>query len=69
MDLEKKISELEEIVNKLDSNISLEKSIELFEKGVSISKECLNDLKTFSGKITQIKEEMDKLIEVEMGEE
>ena len=38
---EKKIKELEEVVNKLESGeASLSESLELFEKGIHLAKEC-----------------------------
>ena len=45
MDFEKKLDRLEEIVAKMESGeLSLEKSLEGFEEGVRISKECHKQL-------------------------
>lgn len=41
MDFEKQISELENVVRMLESgDISLDESLELFEKGVKLTKNC-----------------------------
>lgn len=56
-DFEKSIKELEQIANSLENEqISLEKSIELFEKGVKISKECSEYLETAKQKIITLTE-------------
>jgi exodeoxyribonuclease VII small subunit len=45
MDFEKKLSRLEEIVNKMESgDLSLEESLKLFEEGVKHSRECHEQL-------------------------
>ena len=46
IDLEKSLSELEEIVEQLESgNLPLEKSLKQFERGVRLSRECQSALK------------------------
>jgi exodeoxyribonuclease VII small subunit len=46
IDLEKSLAELEEIVEQLESGeLSLEKSLKLFERGVRLSRECQTALK------------------------
>lgn len=65
MNFEKGEKKLKAIVEELDSNdITLDRSIELFSEGAKITAECLEMLKESKGKITKIKEEFDKLIEV-----
>jgi exodeoxyribonuclease VII small subunit len=45
MDFEKKLKSLEEIVEKMESGeLSLDKSLSLFEEGVRLSKECSTQL-------------------------
>lgn len=62
--LEDKIQELENIVAALENQtISLEDGIKLFEKGVAVTKECLDGLNESKGKITAIKKQMNELIE------
>ncbi len=49
---ENALKELEQIVEKLEEgNLSLEKSIELFERGISLSKLCNDMLEEAEGKI------------------
>lgn len=45
MDYEKKLAELENLVKQLEEGgLTLEESISVFEKGVSLTKECLGAL-------------------------
>jgi len=61
---ETKLKELEKIAGEMDEkNTTLEKGIELFEKGVGVTRECLATLNQSRGKITVIKKELDKLME------
>ena len=49
------IEKLEEIVEKMEnSDLPLEESIKLFEKGVELSKQCQTALKTAEGKIQKL---------------
>ena len=66
MDYEKKLAELENLVKQLEEGgLTLEESISVFEKGVSLSKECLGALNEYKGKISSIQEEGDKLLSQE----
>ena len=63
MDYEKKLNELEELVNKLENgNVTLEESVALFESGVALTKDCILALKEYKGRITSASGEMDKLL-------
>ena len=65
--LNDKIAELEKIVDRLDEQgVTLEEGIALFEDGVKITKECLEYLSKERGKITQIKEQLDGLLETKL---
>lgn len=56
-DFEKSVKELESIANRLESQqISLDESIELFEKGVKLSKECSVYLENAKQKIITLTE-------------
>ena len=45
MSFEKKLSRIEEIVQKMeDGQISLDESLKLFEEGVSLSRQCNKEL-------------------------
>lgn len=55
MNFESNMKELEKIVEQMSQNtLSLEKSIELFEKGMSLSKSCSKDLTKAQQKIQKI---------------
>ena len=59
MSFEKSLTELEEILKKLEtSDTSLEDGIKLFEKGVVLTKECFDILESYKGKLTVLKEQM-----------
>jgi exodeoxyribonuclease VII small subunit len=60
------LARLEEINRILEEDgVELEDAISLFEEGVKLSKSCLNTLKEAELKITELKSELGKLIEVE----
>lgn len=60
---EELITELEDITNKLEKdNLTLDDSVQLFEKGMKISKECNEKLESAEKRITM-------LINAETGEE
>lgn len=68
--LEEKISELEKLVAELEKeNVGIEEGIKLFEQGLKITKVCLDSLGESKGKITQLKVQMDKLLEEPAGTE
>lgn len=53
---------LQEIVKKLEKNdVSVEDGAKLYEEGVEIAKKCFSILNESKGKITILKEELDKL--------
>lgn len=57
MKYEETIQQLEETVKQLESGkLSLEESIEMFEKGTKLAKECYAALKNAEQKITLISE-------------
>ncbi len=57
MSYEEAISKLEETVKQLESGkLSLEESIEMFEQGTKLAKECYETLKNAEQKITLISE-------------
>ena len=57
MKYEETIQQLEETVKQLESGkLSLEESIEMFEKGTNLAKECYETLKNAEQKITLISE-------------
>lgn len=58
--------DLEEIVEKLESgDMPLDQSLELFERGVALTKECRKRLETAARRIEVAREEADGRISVE----
>lgn len=52
MDFEKKLSRLEEIVQKMEKgDIALEQSLKLFEEGIQLSRDCQAQLTEAENKI------------------
>lgn len=52
MDFEKKLSRLEEIVQKMEKgDLALEQSLKLFEEGVGLTRECQTQLTEAENKI------------------
>lgn len=52
MDFEKKLSRLDEIVNKMEKGeVALEESLKLFEEGVKLSRECHQKLSDAESKV------------------
>lgn len=63
---DKKLDELGDIVEKIESSdIGLEESMKLFEKGIVLTRECLDFLEESKGKIEDMTNRLDSLIAVE----
>ncbi|MEG1509929.1 MAG: exodeoxyribonuclease VII small subunit [Clostridia bacterium] len=61
MELEKKLNELEEIVEKIQNkDTKLDESLTLFNAGVKLSTECLTELESVKGQIYLLTKELDK---------
>lgn len=57
--------ELNQIIEKLEEDkVPLSSAVELFERGEELVKICYKNLDNAKGKLTQIKETIDKLEEV-----
>ena len=62
---EEAVKQLNEIVIQLENgNLPMTKAMELFEKGQMLLKECYETLSQAKGKLTEVKESLDKLEEV-----
>ncbi len=48
---EEALKELETIVKKLEGDLPLDEAIKAFEKGIELSKICIEDLKAEKGKL------------------
>lgn len=60
---EKSLAELEEIVSKMEQgDLSLEESLDAFEKGVKLSKDCQKALKNAEQKVNKLVEKGDTLV-------
>ncbi len=56
------LKRLEEITNALENNdVGLEDSIQLFEEGVKLSKECLFILEKAELKVTELKKDLNEI--------
>jgi exodeoxyribonuclease VII small subunit len=63
---EQDLSRIEEISRKLEEdNLELEEAISIFEEGVKLSKSCLKTLRETELKITELKGELKKFVDVE----
>ncbi|MBX3728475.1 MAG: exodeoxyribonuclease VII small subunit [Candidatus Sumerlaeia bacterium] len=68
--LEKSLERLEEIVAKLESGeVSLEKSIELYEEGRRLGGECLERLEVLERRVQLVRERADGTLETEEFED
>lgn len=61
---ENKISELQKIVAQLegDSSVTLEDSMSLFEKGLALTKECVDDLTAMQSRIIELNKKLDIIL-------
>ena len=63
---EDKLARLEDITTSLEnSEIGLEDSIQLFEEGVKLSKECLSVLEKAELKVTTLKKDLNEINNLE----
>lgn len=61
MNFEEKINKLQSICSKMeDENLGLDEGLKLYEEGANLAKECLSDLNSVKGKVTVIKQDLDK---------
>lgn len=68
MNIDEKLKKLQEISDKLDDNsITFDESIKLFEEGSKIVKELYANLNEAKGKITVLKQDLDKYKEEGMN--
>ncbi len=64
MSIDEKLKKLQEIADKLDKNdVTLEESLKLFEEGNAIVKELYTELNSVKGKVTVLKQDLDKFKE------
>lgn len=58
-DYEAKLVELQKIVDVLESDVSLEEGMRLFEDGLRLTKECICDLNETQTRIAELKKQLD----------
>ncbi|MGD9680526.1 MAG: exodeoxyribonuclease VII small subunit [Candidatus Obscuribacterales bacterium] len=58
-DFESTLMELEEVVQKLDGEVKLEAALELFERGMKLSRQCEEFLKGAEQKVEILKKNLD----------
>lgn len=69
MNFEESVNRLEEIVKRLESGeAKLDEVNALFGEGATITKDCYKMLNESKGKITVLREELDKLVEKPLNE-
>ncbi|MDR3216509.1 MAG: exodeoxyribonuclease VII small subunit [Clostridiaceae bacterium] len=61
MEFEKLLNELEGVVKKLESGANLDESIELFKKGIGLSRDCIANLNQSKGRILALTDEMNNV--------
>lgn len=68
MTFDEKIKKLDEITSKIEkqANLSIDDSLNLFVEGSDIIKQCYDELNEVKGKVTIIKQELDKYTEENM---
>ena len=64
MNFEQALTRLEDIVKKLESgNVSLDESIEIYQEGITLSKQCSAMLEEAEGKVMSIVNKEQEIIE------
>lgn len=63
-DFENKLDELQKIVSRLenDSDVTLEDSMSLYENGLKIAKECVEDLSLLNARIAELNKQLDLVL-------
>ncbi|MEX1032319.1 MAG: exodeoxyribonuclease VII small subunit [Cellvibrionaceae bacterium] len=69
IDFEQALTELEALVSKMETGeLSLEQSLEAFEQGVRLTRECQTRLAEAEQRVQKLTAKGGKLVEVEFGE-
>lgn len=63
-DFENKLDELQKIVQRLenDSDVTLEDSMSLYESGLKVAKECVEDLSLLNARIAELNKQLDLVL-------
>lgn len=62
-DFEDKLEKLRGIVDKLESDVSLEEGMRLFESGLALTRECLGKLDEAQAEIEELKGQLDIILD------
>ena len=60
---EEALAELEAIVKKLEGDIPLDEAMDAFQKGIELSKVCMENLKAEKGKLELLVDDINNLTE------
>lgn len=63
MNLEEKIAKLDELANQIEGDVTLDKSLEIFEQSVQLANECMTELNECKGKLIVLQEKVRKIID------
>lgn len=58
---EEALGELETIVRKLEGDLPIDEATKAFERGIQLSKTCMDELKEEKGKISLLVDDLNKL--------
>lgn len=61
MTLEQKIAKLDELAMQIEQGVSLEKSLEIFDKSVVLADECMKQLSECKGKLVILRDKVRKM--------
>lgn len=57
------LNELEGIVKKLEGDVPLDEAVKAFERGIKLSRACIDELKAEKGKLELLVDDINKLTE------
>lgn len=60
---EENLAELEAIVKKLEGDVPLDEAVAAFERGIALSKACMDELKKEKGKLRLLVDDLNKITE------
>ncbi len=60
---EENLAELEGIVRTLEGDLPLDEAVKAFEKGIALSKACMDELKKEKGKLKELVDDLNKIEE------
>ena len=61
MNLEEKIARLDELANQIEEEVTLEKSLQIFEESINLASECMTALNDCKGKLVVLQEKVRKI--------